>query len=141
MVRSLASSGAETNIARDGDAEGCEHLATWGRKMVAIRENYTNGSHFATSDPEAPTPPKPVSNPKINSCPVGLPYPDENPSAVSPFSVKLPLHTQVRGSLPRQNGGGQQYGGSPPKQPKMAAIHCNPAISYQADTSLTSCYL
>lgn len=47
------------NIARDGDAEACGHLITWGTIMAAMRENHTNGGHFVPSDPKPSAPPEP----------------------------------------------------------------------------------
>ncbi|KAI1241636.1 hypothetical protein IHE44_0005119 [Lamprotornis superbus] len=44
------------DIARDGDAEACGHLTTWGTTMAAIKESHVNVDHYAASEADSPEP-------------------------------------------------------------------------------------
>ncbi|RMC12439.1 hypothetical protein DUI87_09954 [Hirundo rustica rustica] len=110
------------NIARDGNAEACSHLSTWGTVMAAIKRNCMNIDHCAALEadsPEPSSPPEPLYDPKmnpyfkefpvelpnleINPSPMELRYPDKNPCAVSPLSAEFPYHEQAAVPLPAQD--------------------------------------
>ncbi|RMC12147.1 hypothetical protein DUI87_11282 [Hirundo rustica rustica] len=75
--------------------------------MAAIKENCVKVGHFAASEadcPELSVPPKPISNPKINLCPVELPYPDGNHCVAAALRMEFPHCKQAADLLPAQNG-------------------------------------